>query len=265
MLWQNAAHCNSLDYLLDPLPFCKSGTHFRRACFGSHSSKIPVDAGDRAFKSFAGQSQRPVRVTAVLLPTPMAQDQALRALAEIRSVIDRSARYSRFSALSCFLAGAAALGGSGLCGAIPFAGTQPQQGWNFLAVWAAVLLVAFVSQVLLTILKARQRREAFWTPIARTAFGALLGPGVAGLFSSVVLVQTGHWELLPGVWLLLYGCGLWGVSFFAPLFLRGLGAAFMLAGLLAWAVPSCSALALGLGVGGLHIVFGMGVMMRYRE
>ena len=201
----------------------------------------------------------------MLLPTPLAQDQALRALAEIRTVIDRSARYSRFSALSCFLAGIAALIGSGCCGLVPFAGTQPQQGWMFLAVWAAVLLVAFVSQVLLTFMKARQRREAFWTPIARTAFGALAGPGVAGLAGSAVLVQTGHWELLPGVWLLLYGCGLWGVSFFAPLFLRGLGAAFMVAGVCAWAIPACSALALGLGFGGLHLVFGMVVMMRYRE
>lgn len=201
----------------------------------------------------------------MLLPTPLAQDQALRALAEIRTVIDRSARYSRFSALSCFLAGIAALIGSGLCGLVPFAGTQPQQGWMFLSVWAAVLIVALVSQVLLTFMKARQRREAFWTPIARTAFGALLGPGVAGLAGSAVLVQTGHWELLPGVWLLLYGCGLWGVSFFAPLFLRGLGAAFMVAGVCAWAFPPCSALALGLGFGGLHLVFGTVVLMRYRE
>ncbi len=201
----------------------------------------------------------------MLLPTPIAQDQALRALAEIRSVIDRSARYSRFSALSCFLAGIAALIGSGFCGLVPFAGTQPQQGWTFLAIWMSVLLVAFVSQVLLTFMKARQRQEAFWTPIARTAFGALLGPGVAGLTGSAVLVQTGHWELLPGVWLLLYGCGLWGVSFFAPLFLRGLGAAFMLAGVCAWAFPAYSALALGLGFGGLHCVFGTVVMMRYRE
>lgn len=201
----------------------------------------------------------------MLLPPPLAQDQAFRALADIRAVIDRSARYSRFSALSCFLAGGAALAGSGLCGMTPFAGTQPLQGWPFIAVWMTVLSVAFVSQVSLTWIKARQRGEPFWTPIARTAFGALLGPGLAGLAASAVLIQTNQWELLPGVWLLLYGCGLWGVSFFAPLFLRGLGAGFMLLGVLAWLLPAFSPLALGLGFGGLHIVFGMVVWMRYRQ
>ena len=201
----------------------------------------------------------------MLLPTPLAQDQALDALAEIRAVIDRSARYSRFSALSCFIAGAAALAGSGACGFAPFAGANPQQGWPFVAIWAFVFFLALVSQVVLTFLKARQRDEAFWTPIARTAFGALLGPGLAGLAGSAVLIQTGQWELLPGVWLLFYGCGLWGVSFFAPLFLRGVGAAFMLLGLLSWAIPGHSALALGLGFGGLHLLFGMIVVMRYRQ
>jgi hypothetical protein len=201
----------------------------------------------------------------LLLPTPLAHDQALDALAEIRAVIDRSARYSRFSALSCFIAGAAGLAGSGACGFAPFAGTNPQQGWNFIAIWTLVFFIALVSQVVLTYLKARQREEAFWTPIARTAFGALLGPGLAGLAGSAVLIQTSQWELLPGVWLLFYGCGLWGVSFFAPLFLRGLGAAFMLLGLLSWMFPGHSALALGLGFGGMHLLFGTVVVMRYRS
>jgi hypothetical protein len=201
----------------------------------------------------------------VLLPTPVAQDQALQALAEIRSVIDRSARYSRFSALSCFLAGAAALIGSGFCGTVQFIGTDPRLGVPFVAVWGTVFLVAFVAQVVLTFLKARERAEVFWTPIARTAFGALLGPGLAGLLGSAVLAIAGHWELLPGVWLLLYGCGLWGVSFFAPLFLRVIGAAFVVIGLLAWLYPAAAALCLGAGFGGLHFVFGAVVLMRYRK
>lgn len=201
----------------------------------------------------------------MLLPTPVAQDQALQALAEIRATIDRSARYSRFSALSCFLAGAAALIGSGFCGSVQFVGADPRLGAPFIFVWASVLVVALVAQVVLTILKARERGEVFWTPIARTAFGALLGPGIAGMLGSAALVAGGHFELLPGLWLLLYGCGLWGVSFFAPLFLRALGAAFVLFGLGAWVFPASAALCLGVGFGGLHFVFGIVVLARYRE
>jgi hypothetical protein len=202
----------------------------------------------------------------VLMPAPLAQDQALRALAEIRDVIDRNTRYSTFSALSGFIAGGAALIGSGFCGVMDnFVGTKPAEGLRFVAVWGLVLLIAAIAQVLLTSLKARQRGEAVWTPIARTAFAALLGPGMAGFAASAVFIQTGHFDQLPGLWLLMYGCGLWAVSFFAPLFLRVLGIGFIVLGLMAWLSPQSAALWLGLGFGVLHFIFGGVVMMRYRQ
>ncbi|MCY3022905.1 MAG: hypothetical protein NTW87_28335 [Planctomycetota bacterium] len=202
----------------------------------------------------------------MLLPTPLAQDEALRALAEIRAAVDRSARYSTFSALSGFIAGGAAFVGSGVCGAHPgFAGAQPAAGWPFVAVWSGVLAVTALALAVLTAMKARRRGEAVWTPIARTAFAALLGPGMAGLASSAALALTGRFEMLPGLWLVLYGCGLWAVSFFAPLFLRVLGVAFMILGLCAWSKMDCAALWLGLGFGGLHVLFGAVVLARYHK
>jgi hypothetical protein len=201
----------------------------------------------------------------VLLPTPLAQDQALRALAEIRADIDRRTRYSTFSALSGFIAGGAALAGSGLCGAFSFVGTRPEEGLRFVFVWCAVLAIAGLAQFVLTAAKARQRGEALWTPIARTAFAALLGPGIAGVAGSVVLIESSRFDMLPGLWLLLYGCGLWAVSFFAPLFLRVLGVAFMIMGLCAWHSVDQPALWLGLGFGGLHLAFGGVVLARYQK
>ena len=202
---------------------------------------------------------------AVLLPTPLAQDEALRALAEIRSVVDRSTRYSTFSAMSGFIAAGAAFVGSGVCGAFPFAGTQPDKGWTFAAVWAGVFATAMLALAILTTLKARRRGEPVWTPIARTAFAALLGPGIAGVAGSLVLAQLGRFDLLPGLWLLLYGVGLWAVSFFAPLFLRWLGMCFMLLGLCAWLRMDAAPLWLGLGFGGLHCVFSAVVLARYQK
>ena len=202
----------------------------------------------------------------MLYPTPLAKEEALTALAEIRAAADRSTRYSRFSALAGFLSGGAALAGSGLCGLFPeFIGAQPEHGLSFVAVWGAVLLFAAVAQIWMTVLKARQRGEAIFTPIARTAAASLLGPGVAGFAGSGIFIATGQWTLLPGLWLLLYGCGLWSVSFFAPMFLRILGAAFILLGLCAWYFTNSAALLLGLGFGGLHLVFGFVVLARYRS
>jgi len=202
----------------------------------------------------------------VLFPSPLAQDEALRALAEIRFVVDRTTRYSTFSALSGFVAGGAALLGSGVCGLLTdFVGAQPGRGMQFVGVWCAVLVVAAIAQIVLTALKARQRGAAVWTPIARTAFAALLGPGLAGMAGSAVLIHTQRWELLPGLWLLFYGCGWWSVSFFAPLFLRVLGVVFMGLGLAAWLEPQSAPLWLGAGFGGLHLIFGGIVLARYRQ
>jgi len=205
-------------------------------------------------------------IAVVLMPTPLAHDEALRALAEVRTAVERCTRYSTFSALSGFIAGCAALVGSGGCGFVSgFVGANPSRGIAFVAVWAGVLVVATVGLTVLTWIKARQRGEAVWTPIARTAFTSILGPGLAGVAASTVLVQNGKYELLPGVWLLFYGCGLWAVSFFAPLFLRVLGVAFVGVGLCAWWKPDSAALWLGLGFGALHWVFGVIVLARYRK
>lgn len=201
----------------------------------------------------------------MLMPTKEAQDEALRALSHIRAVVERTTRYSTFSALSGFIAGLAALGGSGVCGWVPSCpGSTPEAGPRFLTVWAVVFAVATVSLLVLTSLKARKRGEPAWTPIARTSLSALLGPGIAGVLGTVALSCTGGYQHLPGLWLTLYGCGLYGLSFFAPLFIRLLGLVFMCFGLAAWIGWGTPALWLGLGFGGLHLVFGAIVLARYR-
>jgi len=202
----------------------------------------------------------------MLLHKPLAHDEALRALTDIRAAIDRTTRYSTFSALSGFVAGAAALIGSGGCGVFAtWPGARPQAGPAFLAVWGVVFVVAALAVAVFTTLKARKRQQPVWTAIARTALLALLGPGVAGVLGTLALAKVGHFELLPGWWLLLYGCGMYGVSFFAPLFLRVLGIAFTILGCAAWLAPEAdAALWLGLGFGVLHLVFGTLVLRMNR-
>ncbi len=201
----------------------------------------------------------------MLIPGPMAQSEALRALAEIRSVVDRTTRYSTFSALSGFLTGAAALIGSGGCGYFAkFPGARAEDK-SFVYVWAGVFAFCAMQHLLLTWLKARSRGEVAWTPIARTALLALLGPGMAGILISAIVIFQLQYDRLAELWLLLYGCGLWAVSFFAPLFLRWLGAAFMILGALAWKDHETPGLWLGLGFGGLHLIFGTIVLARYRK
>ena len=201
----------------------------------------------------------------MLIPGPQAQSEAIRALTEIRAVVDRTTRYSTFSALSGFLAGSAALVGSGGCGHYSDFPGACAVDWKFVYVWSGVFAFAALQLGVLTALKARQRGEAVWTPIARTAFKALLGPAIAGMMGSLVFCIASDFQLLAGLWLLLYGCGLWAVSFFAPTFLRWMGLAFMLLGMIAWVTKENPGLWLGLGFGGLHLLFALVVLMRYQK
>ena len=203
----------------------------------------------------------------MLWTTPRAQDEAFKALTYIRTAVDKVHRYSTFSALSGFWACIAALIGSGVCGIFPdWPGASPAQGPKFLQVWITVWFVATMGQFGFTFLKARSRGESFFSPIAVTALTVLAGPFLAGGLGTVAFWKAGQFALMPGLWLTLYGCGLYAVSYFAPIFLRVFGLVFMALGFAAWMTgPEMAALWLGLGFGGLHAVFGAMVLARYRK
>jgi hypothetical protein len=87
---------------------------------------------------------------------------------------------------------------------------------------------------------------------------------IAGGVLSAALVRAGMSDLLPGAWLLLYGAGVvaggWASVRIVPL----MGACFMAAGaagLLTTSPPSYILLAAGFG--GLHIVFGTIIAVKY--
>jgi hypothetical protein len=82
----------------------------------------------------------------------------------------------------------------------------------------------------------------------------------AGAVMSAVHWYSGNLHVIPGTWLLLYGCAL--ISASAPttrtIALGTLGSLFAALGLLALLLPdSLQMLLLGAGFGGLHIAFGL--------
>jgi hypothetical protein len=85
---------------------------------------------------------------------------------------------------------------------------------------------------------------------------------VTGAALTVVLWRVAATNLIPGVWLLLYGCAVLSastVTIARTMRLIGMmGSMFMLLGLLAFAAPpSTHTLILGMGFGALHTIFGM--------
>jgi hypothetical protein len=79
-----------------------------------------------------------------------------------------------------------------------------------------------------------------------------------------VLYQRGLSQLLPAVWLLLYGAGITSGGAFSVRVVPVMGMAFLALGSVATLAPAGLAdLLLALGFGGFHIAFGWVIARRY--
>ena len=94
------------------------------------------------------------------------------------------------------------------------------------------------------------------TPIRKLAL--CLAPSIfAGLVMTAVHRSSGNLHAIPGTWLLLYGCALVGASVPTTGAIAVMGGLFIALGLLALVLPDAlQTLMLGLGFGGLHLLFG---------
>ncbi len=73
-----------------------------------------------------------------------------------------------------------------------------------------------------------------------------------------VLISSHLTALIPGTWLVLYGCGVMAASVVSLPLIGTMGACFMVLGTLAFMLPvNMANLLLGTGFGGLHLIFGV--------
>lgn len=135
---------------------------------------------------------------------------------------------------------------------------------DWLAVWlvAALLAVAITSAGIL--LKARHAKIPLATKPGRRFALGLAPPLFAGAFVTWALLGTSATDLLPGLWMLLYGTAIVTGGAFSVRIVPVMGACFMLLGSVTlFAPPSWADAFLALGFGGLHLVFGLLIARRH--
>ncbi len=131
--------------------------------------------------------------------------------------------------------------------------------------WFEIWLIAAVAASALgVVLVARQPTPAFtlYRGPARKFVLSLCPALLAGGVLTVILWERAQTELIPGAWLLLYGCAVLSASMMTVAAMMRLiatmGGLFMVCGLIAFAVPTVwQSWILGLGFGVLHLVFGV--------
>jgi hypothetical protein len=142
--------------------------------------------------------------------------------------------------------------------------SRPSLADHWLVIWIASATVATAIGGAAMFRKARQLGERLSAGIGRRFLFSLIPPFVAAVALTAVLVQHQVIHPIPGVWLLLYGVGVVTGGTLSVRPVPVMGALFMLLGLVALASPASWAnLLLGIGFGGLHVLFGSIIARRH--
>jgi len=189
-------------------------------------------------------------------PIPI-QAHAMDNLRFIRETMERA---GSFTAVPGW--GGVAMGLTALASAFLASRTHDPRSW--LETWLIEGTLAIALGILAMWRKAIAAGLPLWSAPARKFVFSFVPPLIAGAALTVVLWRAQLTGSIPGVWLMLYGSGVITGGAFSVRVVPVMGACFLAEGALAMFTPAgLGDLWLGLGFGGLHILFGFLIARRY--
>ncbi len=175
----------------------------------------------------------------------------------IRRTIERAGSFTAVPGLGGVLMGSTALAAAWI------AGPGTSSGY-WLAVWLAEAALALLIGIFGAAVKSQRAGLSLLSGPGRKFIAGFAPAMAAGAVLSAALFRAGMGDMLPGMWLMLYGAGVvaggWASVRIVPL----MGACFMATGAagLLWS-GSPGDILLAAGFGGLHIIFGTVIAVRY--
>lgn len=199
---------------------------------------------------------RPCRRKSPRVPLPP-DNAALDHLRVIRQTMERTSSFTAVPGWGFCIVGVTALI------AAPMAYRQATAlGW--LAVWLGEALVASTIALAAMHLKATRLGTELLSVPGRRLFAGLLPALAAGGLLTIALMREGPVQLVPGVWLVLYGVAVMQAGTFSVRAVPTMGLAFVAFGAMALPLPwFWSNVMLAVGFGLLHIVFGFVIARRH--
>jgi len=191
-------------------------------------------------------------------PEPVAiHSHAMDNLRFIRETMESTASFTAVPGW-----GGVVMGCLGLTAAIVAAAPFGEAHW--LAIWLVAAGLASTVGTWALARKARQAGVQVYRGAGRRFLFCLLPPIAAAAVLTAVLFRAGEIESIPGMWLLLYGVAVVTGGVVSVRAVPVMGLCFMALGGVAFLAPSAWAqILMGLGFGGLHIVFGLIIARRY--
>jgi len=193
---------------------------------------------------------------------PMTEPAPIRehALSNLRYIREAMERASSFTSIPGW--GGVAVGITAIAAAVFAHRFGLSRTWLLIWLGEAVLAAAIAGVTMVR--KAARSQVSFRGAPARRFFISYFAPIVAGAALTVFLAWHGFHTALPAAWLLLYGASFVSSGAYSIPVVPVMGICFMLLGMAACFVPFTAAnVLLGVGFGGLHVIFGWVIATRY--
>ncbi|HEY1898531.1 MAG TPA: hypothetical protein VGG49_01940 [Steroidobacteraceae bacterium] len=137
---------------------------------------------------------------------------------------------------------------------------------HWLQIWLLAGLVAIAFGTALMFHQVVRRGTALYRGPLRKFLMCLCPPLLVGAVLTWQLWLHAQAALIPGIWLLMYGCAVMAASTLTRRALAVMGALLAVLGIIALQVPvNFQNAILGIGFGGLHLLFGILIGGRARE
>ena len=128
------------------------------------------------------------------------------------------------------------------------------------AIWATVLIAALAASFIYIRQKAKRLGYSLRWGIARRLYYAALPALCAGGVLTLYFIKSRQLDSIPGAWLVCYGLAVMAGSTVSIAALRLMGGCFLALGAVALLfTPEWGLVALGLGFGLTHIIFGIAI------
>lgn len=194
----------------------------------------------------------------------------IKDIAEIRSMMERSSKFLSLSGWAGILAGTYALAGAWVAYSVfgfhPVAIDYTPTAFNQIVLLAlGVLILALVSAVFDSRIKAQKREERVWNVTSKRMLVSMAVPLSTGGILILILIVKGFIGLIAPLTLLFYGLALYSAGNYTIKEVRWMGVAQLLLGLInAWFIEY-GLLFWAIGFGVIHIVYGVYMHFRYER
>ena len=177
--------------------------------------------------------------------------RAMDNLAFIRNTMEAAGSFTAVSGWGMVAIGVLAI-------AVAIAASQSPTETGALNIWLSSAILSPVVMIWMMIRKARHAKMPLLSGPGRKFLLSFSPPMIVGALLTFVLFRAGFVQVIPGVWLLLYGTAVVAGGAFSVRIVPVMGICFMVAGVLALFSPeSWNHWILGAAFGGLHIAFGI--------